>query len=255
MFTLDQFEPPICRICHCGEGETDSVYEKEVDKLGDQSGLTSISICTDQITIPPPPFSCSSPSSSSTTLPPPSPPASSSGSISQMNLITPCYCSGSLQYVHHYCLQQWIRSSNNKYCELCKHHFKMSVKYKPFHKWERLEMSNGERRKLLYNLLFNLISMFCVFWSIYVLIERATFEAKYGLLDWPFWTKMLVVSIGFLGGSVFLFVQLRLYLSIFLRWRQYNRIIIVHNVDHNDLNAHKLEKNSPSFGSDSNGIK
>lgn len=34
--------------------------------------------------------------------------------------------------------------------------------------------------------------MFCVFWAIYVLIERATTEAKYGLLDWPFWTKLLV---------------------------------------------------------------
>ena len=34
--------------------------------------------------------------------------------------------------------------------------------------------------------------MFCVFLSIYVLIERATYEAKFGLLDWPFWTKMLV---------------------------------------------------------------
>lgn len=31
-----------------------------------------------------------------------------------------------------------------------------------------------------------------LFRSIYVLIERATLEAKYGLLDWPFWTKMLV---------------------------------------------------------------
>ncbi|RWS23840.1 E3 ubiquitin-protein ligase MARCH8-like protein, partial [Leptotrombidium deliense] len=95
--------------------------------------------------------------------------------------------------------------------------------------WEKLEMSPGERKKLLCNLLFNLISMFCVFWSIYVLIERATLEAKYGLLDWPFWTKMLVVSIGFLGGSVFLFVQLRLYFSIFLRWRQFNRIIVIHS--------------------------
>lgn len=61
-------------------------------------------------------------------------------------------------------------------------------------------MSNSERRKLLYNLLFNLISMFCVFWSIYVLIERATFEAKYGLLDWPFWTKMLVSKILFFNN-------------------------------------------------------
>ena len=60
------------------------------------------------------------------------------------------------------------------------------------YQWKRLDLSAGERKKLLCNLVFNLISMFCVFWSIYVLIERATLEAKYGLLDWPFWIKMMV---------------------------------------------------------------
>ncbi|CAG2175738.1 unnamed protein product [Oppiella nova] len=147
-------------------------------------------------------------------------------------LITPCFCSGSLRFVHHYCLQQWIRSSNHKYCELCKFHFKLTVKSKPLLKWQSLDMTSGERRKLVCNLVFNVISMFCVFWSIYVLIERATVEARYGLLDWPFWTKMLVVTIGLLGGTVFLFVQLRLYVSILLRWRQFNRIFLIENAPH-----------------------
>uniref|UniRef100_T1K361 RING-CH-type domain-containing protein n=1 Tax=Tetranychus urticae TaxID=32264 RepID=T1K361_TETUR len=227
-----QLDVPICRICHSGDNDTDSFF----------NGQTKLTINSSSSS----PFSLSTSSTSS----------SSDNAISELSLITPCCCSGSLKYVHHYCLQQWIRSSNNKYCELCKYHFKMSVKFKPLYKWERLEMSNSERRKLLYNLLFNLISMFCVFWSIYVLIERATFEAKYGLLDWPFWTKMLVVSIGFLGGTIFLFVQLRLYLSIFMRWRQYNRIIIIHNCDNKKAtsNAPKIEKKS-SFELDLSGIK
>ncbi|OTF73278.1 E3 ubiquitin-protein ligase MARCH8-like protein [Euroglyphus maynei] len=46
-------------------------------------------------------------------------------------LITPCYCTGTLQYVHHNCLQQWIRSSNHRYCELCKYNFKLKTKNKP----------------------------------------------------------------------------------------------------------------------------
>lgn len=41
---------------------------------------------------------------------------------------------------------------------------------------------------------------------------------------------MLVVSIGFLGGVIFLIVQLRLYLSIFLRWRQFNREIVIEGI-------------------------
>lgn len=47
-------------------------------------------------------------------------------------LITPCYCSGSLRYVHQTCLQQWIKSSNIRCCELCKFQFIMHTKTKPF---------------------------------------------------------------------------------------------------------------------------
>jgi hypothetical protein len=40
------------------------------------------------------------------------------------------------------------------------------------------------------------------------------------------------VTIGLLGGTVFLFVQLRLYVSILLRWRQFNRIFLIENAPH-----------------------
>lgn len=50
-----------------------------------------------------------------------------------LSFITPCYCTGSLQYVHHKCLQQWIRSSNHKYCEVCKYSFKLKTKNKPLY--------------------------------------------------------------------------------------------------------------------------
>lgn len=47
-------------------------------------------------------------------------------------LITPCYCSGSLRYVHQACLQLWIKSSDIRNCELCKFQFIMETKVKPF---------------------------------------------------------------------------------------------------------------------------
>ena len=49
-------------------------------------------------------------------------------------LISPCVCSGSLKYVHQACLQQWIKSANTESCELCKYHFQMTIKVKPFRK-------------------------------------------------------------------------------------------------------------------------
>lgn len=50
----------------------------------------------------------------------------------QNPLLTPCYCSGSLKYVHQTCLQQWLTASETNSCELCKFPFIMHTKIKPF---------------------------------------------------------------------------------------------------------------------------
>lgn len=50
----------------------------------------------------------------------------------QNPLLTPCYCSGSLKYVHQACLQQWLTASATNSCELCKFPFIMHTKIKPF---------------------------------------------------------------------------------------------------------------------------
>ena len=92
-------EAPVCRICHCSD---DSEIITVIANI-DANDVPQTAVCPQT----------------------PSPTSS---------LITPCFCSGSLRYVHHYCLQQWIRSSNHKYCELCKFHFKLTVKSKPLHK-------------------------------------------------------------------------------------------------------------------------
>lgn len=48
--------------------------------------------------------------------------------------ISPCYCSGSLCYVHNSCLEKWIKSSGTKCCEICKFQFIMETKVLPFWK-------------------------------------------------------------------------------------------------------------------------
>lgn len=49
-------------------------------------------------------------------------------------LITPCHCTGSLHFVHQACLQQWIKSSDTRCCELCKYEFIMETRLKPLRK-------------------------------------------------------------------------------------------------------------------------
>ncbi|KAL5244480.1 hypothetical protein ACI65C_011890 [Semiaphis heraclei] len=144
-------------------------------------------------------------------------------------LIAPCYCAGSLRFVHQVCLQQWIKSSNIRCCELCKFQFIMQTKTKPFSQWEHLEMSGMERKKLVCAMLFHIIAMTCVCWSLYVLMDRTLEEVEHGQLDWPFWTKLIVVGIGFTGGVVFMYIQCKSYFMLCQRWKAYNRVIYVQN--------------------------
>uniref|UniRef100_A0A5S6R3G4 RING-CH-type domain-containing protein n=1 Tax=Trichuris muris TaxID=70415 RepID=A0A5S6R3G4_TRIMR len=144
-------------------------------------------------------------------------------------LIAPCYCSGSLKFVHQRCLQQWIKSSQTKACEVCRFSFIMQTRVKPFRKWEKLDISSVERRKIFCSVAFHVIAITCVVWSLYVLIDRTTEEIREGHLDWPFWTKLIVVAIGFSGGLVFMYVQCKMYVQLFRRWKAYNKVIYVGN--------------------------
>jgi len=145
-------------------------------------------------------------------------------------LISPCYCLGTMQYLHQSCLQRWIKSAGVKSCELCKFEFIMHSEIKPFKQWQKLDMNVVERRKIMCSVGFNLIAVTCVLWSLYVLIEKTRDEVKAGKLQWPFWTKLIVVAIGFTGGLVFLYVQCKMYLQLCIRWRQFNQRIVIHSI-------------------------
>ena len=67
--------------------------------------------------------------------------------------------------------------------------------------WEKLDMSSMERRKLVCSVTFHAIAFTCVIWSLYVLIDRSVEEYSSGQLHWPFWTKLVVVAIGFTGNT------------------------------------------------------
>ncbi|XP_059867933.1 E3 ubiquitin-protein ligase MARCHF1 isoform X1 [Delphinus delphis] len=159
-------------------------------------------------------------------------------------LITPCRCTGTLRFVHQACLHQWIKSSDTRCCELCKYDFIMETKLKPLRKWEKLQMTRSERRKIFCSVTFHVIAITCVVWSLYVLIDRTAEEIKQGndngVLEWPFWTKLVVVAIGFTGGLVFMYVQCKVYVQLWRRLKAYNRVIFVQNCPDT---AKRLEKN------------
>ncbi|XP_058858534.1 uncharacterized protein marchf1 isoform X1 [Acipenser ruthenus] len=163
-------------------------------------------------------------------------------------LITPCHCTGTLHFVHQACLHQWIKSSDTRCCELCKYDFIMETKLKPLRKWEKLQMTSSEKRKILCSVTFHIIAISCVVWSLYVLIDRTAEEIKQGkdngILEWPFWTKLVVVAIGFTGGLVFMYVQCKVYVQLWRRLKAYNRVIFVQNCP--DTSKNTEEKISSS---------
>lgn len=91
-------------------------------------------------------------------------------------------------------------------------------------------MTSVEKRKIICSVTFHIIAITCVVWSLYVLIDRTTEEMRRGVLEWPFWTKIIVVAIGFTGGLVFMYVQCKMYVNLCHRWRAYNRVIYIENI-------------------------
>ena len=89
-------------------------------------------------------------------------------------------------------------------------------------------MTALERRKLFCSVTFHIVAITCVIWSLYVLIDRTYQEIRDGEpLQWPFWTKLIVVAIGFTGGLVFMYIQCKVYVHLCKKWKAYNRIIVV----------------------------
>ncbi|XP_062333798.1 uncharacterized protein marchf1 [Osmerus eperlanus] len=165
----------------------------------------------------------------------------------EFSLITPCRCTGSMRFVHMACLNQWIKSSDTRCCELCKYDFIMETQLKPLGKWEKLQMSTSERRKIFCSVVFHLIAIICVLWSVQVLVKRTIDEISLGksydyfwslnlqnystteVFQWPFWTKLIVVGISSSGGLIFMYIQCKVYLQLWRRLKAFNRIITVQN--------------------------
>lgn len=79
-------------------------------------------------------------------------------------------------------------------------------------------------------------------WSITSLCVSA------GVLEWPFWTKLIVVAIGFTGGLIFMYIQCKVYLQLWRRLKAFNRIITVQNCPEKGLHNSQAQTNALTNG-------
>lgn len=64
------------------------------------------------------------------------------------------------------------------------------------------------------------------------------------MLEWPFWTKLIVVAIGFTGGLIFMYIQCKVYLQLWRRLKAFNRIITVQNCPEKGLHNAQARNNT-----------
>ncbi|CAH8486224.1 unnamed protein product [Heterobilharzia americana] len=50
-------------------------------------------------------------------------------------LLSPCYCSGTIGIIHKHCLERWLNLSRSRTCEICGYKFKVLRRYPVFSEW------------------------------------------------------------------------------------------------------------------------
>lgn len=136
-------------------------------------------------------------------------------------IISPCYCAGSLQYVHQSCLLKWLKAYdcvNKHHCELCQYEFKL--KPKPWMEWRMPALSVTEQRRATCLVVICVLAVLIVLWSINDLVQNMRLANIY--MNWGFWTKLLFIVFG-------LFILAFQYPTIkyfYLKLRESNQIVL-----------------------------
>lgn len=73
--------------------------------------------------------------------------------------------------------------------------------------------------------------------SLPLALRRRPLWVSTGVLEWPFWTKLIVVAIGFTGGLIFMYIQCKVYLQLWRRLKAFNRVITVQNCPEKGLHS------------------
>ena len=136
-------------------------------------------------------------------------------------IISPCYCAGSLQYVHQSCLLKWLKAYdcvNKHHCELCTYEFKL--KPKPWMEWRMPALSVTEQRRATCLVVICVLAVLIVLWSINDLVQNIQVTNIY--MNWGFWTKLLFIVFG-LFILAFQYPTLKYF---YLKLRESNQIVL-----------------------------
>ncbi|XP_022334459.2 uncharacterized protein LOC111131299 isoform X1 [Crassostrea virginica] len=142
------------------------------------------------------------------------------GTSNTEQLMSLCYCAGTIGLMHVSCLQRWLGSSNKTQCELCRFNFAMERKPKPFYVYLCNPGSRGDRRRLMFDVVcISLLSpitltvvSLCLYGATRYSPHRAEFVGLFVL-----GSLLLTLFI------VWLVICLRINIKKWQEWKQFNQ--------------------------------
>ncbi|CAH8448380.1 unnamed protein product [Schistosoma turkestanicum] len=154
------------------------------------------------------------------------------GSSDFEELISPCFCAGTIGIVHQRCLEKWLNLSRSSTCEICGCTFEVSKRYPHFCKWLWMG-GNGvgtHRRRYLWTDLICLLIMvplliLCAWLAISSNQDGANTNAK--RFPWQSFFLGLLCSLLLLVFNIWLTFSLRYHHQSWKLWRKEQTYIVL----------------------------
>lgn len=104
-------------------------------------------------------------------------------------LISPCYCTGTMAFVHPSCLQKWVDTRHTGKCEICGYTYKATASFPPLSDWflNRNDRTNFRRQfsDIVCFLLLTPMVLACAFMTVHsavILFRRSDMRWEVTLL-------------------------------------------------------------------------
>ncbi|XP_061174337.1 E3 ubiquitin-protein ligase MARCHF8-like [Saccostrea echinata] len=142
------------------------------------------------------------------------------GTSNTEQLMSLCYCAGSIGLMHVSCLQRWLGSSDKTQCELCHFNFAMERKPKPFYMYLSNPGTKGDR----YRLVFDIVCLCLLSPSTLTVVSLCIYGAS---LYRPYRAEFVgLLALGILLlvlFTVWLMICLRMNIKKWKEWKQFNQ--------------------------------
>ena len=145
------------------------------------------------------------------------------GGTSGGELVSPCYCSGTMGQMHVACLEQWLGSNGRKDCELCGYRYHLCREPRSFQEF----LKNPGAPNLARHLKCDLFCFAVLTPTTVISVSLLLFAAN--LLRWEMtWSLVGLISTAIFLVIIYIFWSIMAFTyqrKIWLKWKQANQVV------------------------------